>query len=196
MRGRSNSRWRWQFNLFIVFLISGLWHGANWTYIIWGALHGFYQVIDIWTRNVRMRVYDVTRLERVPYLLDALRMIGTFSLVCFAWIFFRASSLKDAMWVITHLVPGIRTWLTTGSTSVFSAQSNFPFPGSTYDHIIALVAIGVLELGHYLQRQGSVREMLTQKPAMLRWVIYFALIFTILAFGKFDEGPQFVYFQF
>ena len=196
LRGRSNSRWRWQFNLFLVFLISGLWHGANWTYIIWGSLHGLYQVIDIWTRNLRMRVYEFTKLDRVPYLLDGLRILGTFTLVCFAWIFFRASSIKDAMWVVTHLVPGIRTWLTTGSTAVFSAQSYYPFPGSTYDHIVVVFAIIILEIGHFLQRRESARIVLMRWPLVVRWAIYFALLFVILAFGKFDEGPQFVYFQF
>ena len=143
-----------------------------------------------------MRVYEFTKLDRIPYLLNGLRILGTFSLVCFAWIFFRASSIKDAMWVITHLVPGIRTWLTTGSTAVFSAQSYYPFPGSTYDHIVVVFAIIILEIGHFLQRRESARIVLMRWPLVVRWAIYFALLFVILAFGKFDEGPQFVYFQF
>ncbi|HEX2936722.1 MAG TPA: MBOAT family O-acyltransferase [Bacteroidales bacterium] len=80
---------RWYFNLFIVFLISGLWHGANWTYIIWGALNGFYLIFAIVSQPFRDKVNKLTGLKNVPVLFHISQILITFSLSCFAWIFFQ-----------------------------------------------------------------------------------------------------------
>ena len=90
------------FNLFFVFLVSGLWHGANWTFIVWGALHGLYLVVGMLTKPGRVRFIERTGLT---FLNNPLLNIGlTGALVAFAWIFFRANTLHDALYVITHLV--------------------------------------------------------------------------------------------
>ncbi len=83
---------RWYFNLFIVFAISGLWHGANWTYIIWGAINGFYLVFAIVTDKSRKRLSSLVYLDRMPKIHHALQILVTFVLACFAWIFFRANT--------------------------------------------------------------------------------------------------------
>ena len=78
---------RWYYNLFIMFLLSGLWHGANWTFVIWGALNGFYLISSLATRTVRERIASMTGLMRYPPVHAVLRILVTFALTCFAWCF-------------------------------------------------------------------------------------------------------------
>lgn len=80
-------KWRWYYNLFITFLLSGIWHGANWTFVIWGALHGFYLVFAIISEPWRLRANERMGFTRLPHLHAALQTIITFALVCFGWIF-------------------------------------------------------------------------------------------------------------
>lgn len=94
---------RWYVNLFIVFLISGLWHGANWTFIIWGALHGFYLVAAIVIRPVANKVYKFFRISRHSNINIAVQTIVTFLLVTFAWIFFRGNSVADCIYIIKKI---------------------------------------------------------------------------------------------
>ncbi len=91
---------RWYFNLFITFLVSGLWHGANWTYVVWGALNGVYLIAGIWySRYVRLG-FSSSRYSTVR---NAAKILGTFILTCFAWIFFRARNIGEALHIIANL---------------------------------------------------------------------------------------------
>lgn len=90
------------FNLFITFLLSGLWHGANWTFVIWGALHGLYQIIGILTNKYRDKLKTRIHLKSTP-LESILQRTSTFALVCFAWLFFRANSIGDCKILLTKL---------------------------------------------------------------------------------------------
>src|SRR5262249_19004978 len=101
--GNRVSRRRWYFNLMITVLFSGLWHGAKWTFVIWGALHGIYLLVGIWTAGARARLIEWTRLARFPRLYRFIEIGVTFGLVCFAWIFFRAPTFHDAWYIVTHL---------------------------------------------------------------------------------------------
>ena len=104
--GSRVSKWRWQYNLLIVFLLSGLWHGANWTFVIWGALNGIYLIASVWTENARAKLVELSGLSKYPETHKLIKMLITFCLVCFAWIFFRANSLKDALFISGHLFNG------------------------------------------------------------------------------------------
>ena len=94
---------RWYFNLFFVFLISGLWHGANWTFIIWGALNGFYLVFGMVSKNYREKLIRVFLFDKLPVLSVGL----TFLLVSFAWIFFRANSVRSAFFISKNIFAGM-----------------------------------------------------------------------------------------
>jgi D-alanyl-lipoteichoic acid acyltransferase DltB (MBOAT superfamily) len=94
---------RWYFNLFIVFLVSGFWHGANWTFIMWGALHGFYLVFAIILKRPNEYITSKLGLKKFPLLYQALQVSTTFVLVTFAWIFFRARSVSDAFYIIKKI---------------------------------------------------------------------------------------------
>jgi alginate O-acetyltransferase complex protein AlgI len=96
---------RYYLNLMITFAISGLWHGANWTFVVWGLLHGLYLIAAQIVGPPAARVSKALRLEHFPRLVTAAKVLLTFSLVTFAWIFFRANNLGDAWFIARHLLP-------------------------------------------------------------------------------------------
>ena len=187
---------RYQFNLFFTFLVSGLWHGANWTFVIWGALHGSYLLFSIWTKGIRRKWAEVMGLTQIPRAHRYLQICVTFSLVCFSWIFFRARTISDAFYIITHLFSGmgdqirhladpeVRTW------NLYLYQTKEEF-------LIAVFSILFMEFVHLIQRHGSIRHMLSEKPIWVRWPLYYTVVLCILLFGKISSGAkQFIYFQF
>ena len=100
--GNRVSKLRSYFNQFIVFLISGLWHGANWTFVIWGSLHGAYLIIGRFTYQFRAKLGSKSGLGKVLQLNSLIQIITTFTLAAFAWIFFRAATLSDALTIIKN----------------------------------------------------------------------------------------------
>jgi D-alanyl-lipoteichoic acid acyltransferase DltB (MBOAT superfamily) len=185
--GNRVPQWRWWSNLLIVFLISGLWHGANWTFVIWGALNGFYLIGEIWTRNIRSRISGVLRLERIPLVQKALQMIITFALVSFAWIFFRANNLSDAFYIISH------AWIGYGRLGLIDSLKQL---GTSIDIGVALGAIICLLLVESFQSQRSVRSTLAAQPVAIRWLAYYILVMAILIFAQITNPIEFNYFQF
>ncbi|HUI08009.1 MAG TPA: MBOAT family O-acyltransferase [Verrucomicrobiae bacterium] len=194
---------RWYGNLLITFLVSGLWHGANWTFVIWGGLHGMYVVVSIWTRNFRGRLVRWLGLDRVPTFRGALQVASTFSLASFAWIFFRANTLSNALYIGSHLFRGYgNTSLTMLSEQLFATlgsnlQLKILFPHLTGFHILAIAAaeVAALELIQIAQREGTVEHLLSGRPAWLRWGLYYAMVLNILLLGVFEQSA-FIYFQF
>jgi D-alanyl-lipoteichoic acid acyltransferase DltB (MBOAT superfamily) len=167
-------------NLFIVFLVSGLWHGANWTFVIWGALHGFYIVAGIlllaWRERLWARLGGASR----PRFRACVEVALTFHLVCLGWIFFRANTVSDAF----HIVG-----------SILSFNLSAPYIGEAAQFLYGLTGIAALLSLEYLQGQRTTSEMFHELPAVGRWAIYVACVFGIMLLGVFDGG-QFIYFQF
>ena len=171
---------RWYMNLFLVFLVSGLWHGANWTYIIWGALNGFYLVFALITQNLRSSLIKVTRLNSLPKLNLALQILSTFTLTCFAWIFFRANNLQDALLIIKK---------------IFTEQGTL-FTGNQAIMVYSLVAILLLMIVELKKEYFHTRfSMFNHSNWFVRNLSYAALVIILLLIGVFDGG-QFIYFQF
>ena len=183
---------RWSLNLLIVFLVSGLWHGANWTYVAWGGLHGLYLLAGIWTKGLRERAYALSGLTRHPALLAGLQGLTVFGLVTVAWICFRAPSLGHAKHMLTHLHSGLWAQLTT-QEGLLAALS--PFGDSPRRLAFVLVAIGLLLIGETLEARGSVMARLATWPRPLRWAAYQAGIAVIVLSGAYDSRT-FIYFQF
>lgn len=180
--GNRTGRWRWYFNLFFVFLVSGLWHGANWTFIVWGSFHGIFLVVSLMTQKIRTPIAEwLSRGSVTAY--KALSTLFAFFLVSFSFIFFHAHSLSDAWYIVTHLFSGIR-----GSSLAAVGITSF-------DLSHAIIAIIFFESIHFMERNRSVGDMLIGKPAWIRWTAYNALMLWILFFGFFGESP-FIYFQF
>jgi len=188
--GNRAKTWRWQLNLFITFLVSGFWHGANWTYVVWGGLNGLYLISSLWTRKFRQTICGVLRLEQCPTLHKVLRVGMTFALVCVAWIFFRARNLSDAYYILTHLFQGM---ICDGRP--IGLWQLLYMGLSRNDLVIAFVAIALMETLHAIQRHRGIRHMLSERPIWLRWTVYYALVLGILFFGVFEQR-SFIYFQF
>ena len=189
--GNRVAKSRYYFNLFLTFLVSGLWHGASWNFVIWGALHGLYQIIGVHTKNLRSGFADFLGLTKIPRLHKIIRVIITFVLVDFAWIFFRANSLSDARYIIKNLFNGL------GNINTIEQFSNviFNLGLDKTSFIVGVIAIVIMEIVHLLQNKGSIIFMIDKKPALVRWAVYYALIFSIILFGVFEQS-QFIYFQF
>jgi D-alanyl-lipoteichoic acid acyltransferase DltB (MBOAT superfamily) len=186
--GNRVPRRRWFFNIFFVFLISGLWHGADWTYVVWGALHGFYLIASVVTGPLRRRLTAFLGLDRFPRMLDIFRVAITFNLVSFAWIFFRAKSLSDASYIVRHLFAfrhEYGRWLLPQGALLLAKT----------DVVIALWAVLFMELVHLSYPHGRMRQFLSDKPVWVRWPIYYLLTCSILFLGTFG-AEKFIYFQF
>jgi alginate O-acetyltransferase complex protein AlgI len=176
-------KWRYYYNLFITFLVSGLWHGAEWTFVIWGALHGFYMVSAIWTYSLRERVNRFLGIDRVPALYKAMQILVTFVLVYFAWIFFRANNTSEALRIITN----------TFSFEKGQVLNLFHFK---VDMGISLAGIALLVVVEYFEEyHGLYREYLQKLPKVWKWSLLCAVILVILLLGIW-KGTDFLYFQF
>ena len=177
---------RWYLNLFLVFMISGLWHGANWTFVIWGALHGVYMIVYVSYDSLMKRVPSVNSFllrKEFRMLSVILSTMLTFILASFAWIFFRAQSLSDAWIIITRMFSGL-------SLDLASQGLGMGWLGLMF----YLSLIGLLMFVQSLQEK-NIDVYLTKKPVALQWLVFFTLGTTILLFGVF-ETTSFIYFQF
>lgn len=197
--GNKCSKWRWQFNLFITFLISGLWHGSSWTYVAWGSLNGFYLVFANLTHDVRKKIRNSIAPTDSP-LLKYYRILVTFSLICFSWIFFRANSMSDALIVVRNIGKGwieLYENITSIGIKAFSVVHIFGPKVTINDRwlLLSFFLIAFLIFIHSIQRHSSIRHMLKNKPWWYRWGIYYSIVLLIVFLGVYGEN-QFIYFQF
>jgi D-alanyl-lipoteichoic acid acyltransferase DltB (MBOAT superfamily) len=183
---------RWYINLFIVFVVSGLWHGANWTFIIWGALHGFYLVFALATKNIRNKIANNIGLYRFPKINNVIQIFITFMLVTFAWIFFRANSVSVAFYIIKKSFTGIIQDI-HGIANHMPLDLNLGM--SNFQIAIGIGAIILMETIHIMQNKYKIRDWINARPLYLRWSIYY-LVFLTIAFLGVYEKRQFIYFQF
>jgi D-alanyl-lipoteichoic acid acyltransferase DltB (MBOAT superfamily) len=169
-------------NLFAVFVVSGLWHGASWTFVIWGALHGLYVVGALATRGLRERLLGppatAGRGRR------AVAVLQTFLLVSFAWIFFRAASLGDALVAVSRIATGA-DWQQPVLLESFGAV----------EMALAVGFVVALELVQAAEARWDAGPKFSALPLSVRWACYYLLVVVVLLFGKFDER-EFIYFQF
>ena len=182
---------RWQASILAVFVLSGLWHGAQWKFLLWGALHGSYMIASRMSRPFRERLVTLFRLSHYPRLHRAFQMLITFSLVTFAWIFFRANSTSDAFYIIQNLFTGWDVLLDLPRLSESVLSLGLPRD----EFLLALAMIAILQCGDLLQSRGDVRRMLAQRPLLLRWTAYSGLLWIIFLFGVFRHR-EFIYFTF
>jgi D-alanyl-lipoteichoic acid acyltransferase DltB (MBOAT superfamily) len=165
-------------------LVSGLWHGNHWTFLVWGAPHGMFMVISVLTSRWKKRLHLPFGLP--SRITAGLKIFATFNLVSFAWIFFRANTLSDAVYILGHLFVNPEI-----PSSLFEIM-----PGGRYEWLIALLALLLMEAVHWIQeRDDSIRTVIRRQPAWLRWSVYYGLVMVIFMFGKF-EANEFIYSRF
>jgi alginate O-acetyltransferase complex protein AlgI len=182
---------RWYFNLFFVFLVSGFWHGASWTFIIWGALHGFYLVFALIIEPLKAQIENKLGLLKYPAFYKIFNIFITFSLVSFTWIFFRAGS-QSFIYIRTLFMDWHGTLDADYLSNLIFVKLNIG--------IITLILVPILiifmELVHYYQeKHGSVRVLIAKQPFYIRWAIYYSFLFAFMFLGIQGEH-QFIYFQF
>lgn len=185
---------RWYLNLFITFLVSGIWHGANWTFVFWGALNGFYMVAET-ALSKKTREFEIkTGLFKRRRTLRLMKVSFTFLLVLFAWIFFRANSLSDAFYVISKIPAEFGRTLREIALLDETALKRMGMERAEF--VISLAVIAFMEIVHLMQRHKGIRTMLKEKPLVLRYAVYGALALGTLAFGTYINSASFIYFQF
>lgn len=168
--GSRCSRGRNYFNIFVTFLVSGIWHGANWTFFLWGILHGVFQIIEKAFGWQRHEAKDAMRQFRI---------LLTFVLVTFAWIFFRMPTVGDAVGVINKIM-----------TDVPSAVFTLNRTGT----LLTVAALVVVVLKDQIEEWTSF-SLFRNRHVVVRWTAYFAVVFSILLFGVLDAGT-FIYASF
>lgn len=177
-------------NIMIVFMVSGLWHGASWNFLIWGFLHGIYQIIDLAITPQANKIYALLKINMTSLLYKTYKVVLTFTLVTIAWVFFRAESFADAMYIIQNSFVFNPEVLHNG------ALNELGLPWREFK--IGLVAIAVLFAANLLERKYNLLELLRKQHFLVRWVYYIALLLYILFYGQYggDEKAPFIYFQF
>ena len=170
MGGNRCSKARNYFNIFITFLVSGIWHGANWTYILWGILHGVFQIIE---KALGLQKHDKKDAMRL------VRIFVTFILVTFAWIFFRMPTIGDALNVIAKIFTDIPSPI---------------YKGNNTNTVLSVTAISIVLVKDWAEEFSSF-SLFQNKHITVRWISYLAVLFLILLFGVLDSS-SFIYASF
>ncbi len=191
--GSRKGKFRKYVNKMIVFLVSGLWHGASTSFVIWGGLNGLYQVIGEICMPARDKLVSVIHLNRDSFAHKLLRGLGTFILVDFAWIFFRAGTTAEAMSVVSSIISADNPWIL--------------FDGSIYDcgldrknYWVMLFGIIILTLADIAKRRGiAVRKLIIRQDYWFRCLVIIMSVIAILVYGVWGssyDAANFIYFQF
>ena len=180
-------------NKMIVFMLSGLWHGAQLTFVVWGAINGLYQVIGEILMPIRTKVSDIIGINRNSEGFYALSALATFALVDFTWIFFRADSLGRAIYIIKSILNTENIW-TLFDGSLYNCgldEKNFR---------LMVIAVIILLIADILKRKGiRVREIILRQDGYIKCLVVSFSILLIMVFGKYGpayNAVNFIYFQF
>jgi len=173
-------------NVLVTFTVSGLWHGAAWTYVVWGAYHGVGLLCERAARALRwLGDSSITGMTR------------TFAFVCIGWVFFRARTLSDAAFMLGHSVPeGLRQLITLRTADAASRAHVLWLDHRPREVLVSLLFIvALLGVDSFQASVGSVRDVVSRQQPAMRWAMYYALVGATLLFGVFTQ-TQFIYFQF
>lgn len=194
--GNRCSKWKWCRNLLITFSVSGLWHGASWSFVIWGGLNGLYQIIGKLTKPYRLMLQRCLSIRTDCASYKIFQGLITFALVDFAWLFFRASSLRIAVELLLHSIrqPDLFS-LIDPNTLMGISTINMP----EKDFYVMLLGLIILLLVDYFRPKVDLKAILDRQNIVFRYLVYYALIFTVLIWGVYGpeyDASMFIYFQF
>ncbi|MEI0478172.1 MBOAT family O-acyltransferase [Brachyspira pulli] len=192
--GNRCSKFRKSFNILVTFLVSGLWHGANFTFIAWGAIHGIFHIIEEQLKPIKEKYFNKFNIKTNVFSFIILEIIITFVIVDLAWIFFRAETIHDAIFYIQRIFTRIDLWTLFDGTLYTLGLNRFEMNLL----IIALFILMSVDLIKYIRKE-SIFEFLSKQNLYFRWFVILFLIFYIIVYGKYGAGfdpKQFIYFQF
>ncbi len=178
-------------NLLITFIVSGLWHGANWTFVLWGGVHGIYQVIGQITLKARNSIKKKLHIYNNP-LGGVLSTIVTFGLVCVGWVLFRANTASDALYIIGHMAESVTGWW--DRQYIYEVLTGMGL--NLFEMLMLALAILFLAVSEILCGKNSVYDVIERKNTAVRLVFYIITAVFILSAGVFYEAGAFIYFQF
>lgn len=180
--GNRCSKLRHYFNLLATFLVSGLWHGANITFVIWGGIHGLLQILE--------DIFHIKKNTKTYALSWFIRVILIFILMSITWVFFRASNLHDALYIFKHMFDGI----TSPRSYIVSGLYSF---GVKVPYLLTMLAIYLIPLFiiDYINVKYDALTILNNKPMAIRYLAYFVMLLMILLLHYVGE-VNFIYFQF
>ena len=191
--GSRKGKLRKNINKMIVFLVSGLWHGAQMSYVVWGGLNGLYQVIGDLLQPVRDRFVGRAGLNRENFSHKLLQGLFTFALVDFSWIFFRATGTREALKIVRSIAGAHNPW-------IFWDGSIYTCGLDSKNFGLMVLGIGILLLADYLKcRKVVIRQMVLKQNYWFRCLFIAAVITVILLFGIWGptyDATDFIYFQF
>jgi alginate O-acetyltransferase complex protein AlgI len=170
-------------NLLITYLLMGLWHGASWTFIIFGLFHGIMLVLESVTGNQRTKFMELTHISHYRRLHDSLNFLATFSILLFSLFFFRANSLDDSFLLISNAFD-----FSTFRATVRQVIAN-------NEVIFGILMVMVLLMAENYHEKHNLIRVIASKPLVLRWALYAGFVFFIVFFGMLRK-QEFLYFQF
>ena len=180
--GSRKGKARTYVNLMLVFLVSGFWHGSSLSFLVWGLMHGLYQIAGRLTDPIRERLYGRLLLKRGVFAYNALKRIGNFIWVMLAWIVFRAENLRAALGMFKSLFTVYNPW-------ALLSRDLFGFGLDAADWFVLLCALAVLIAVSALQEKGvRIRERLGEQHLLVRWTVYLVAICAIWVFGTYGFG--------
>ncbi|WP_452224247.1 MBOAT family O-acyltransferase [Lacinutrix chionoecetis] len=177
--GSRGGTWMKVRNTFIIFIVSGFWHGANWTFIVWGFLNALYFLPLLLAKRNRSNLNVVAQDRQLPNIKETVQMLLTFGLTVLAWVFFRAENVTHAF----NYLKGIF------NTSLLSIPTIRP------SNLIALIIVFIVIEWIGRRQQYAIEMILLKKPRTLRWAFYMVIIAFIFVFSS-ETQQEFIYFQF
>lgn len=180
--GNRKGKFRKQLNLLVTFLVSGLWHGAAWHFVIWGGIHGLYQVAE----NILEELGAASKCRKFP---RGVKILLVFCCVDFAWIFFRLPT-ADAWYVIRNMCAGISLPLH------YVREGFYQLKIDRYDMAQLCISIVPLLLYDGLSLRTDVIGLISGKKWFFRWAVYYMVGIAVLLFGIHAVSTEFIYFQF
>lgn len=189
--GSRCSKLRTYFNVMVVFLVSGLWHGAGFTFIIWGFLHGMYYIIGKVLNPVKKKLIHKFNIKVYTFTYKLTQVLINFMLIDFAWLFFRANSFESSIILIKNMA--------YFNPSIFTDGSLYKLGLDSPNFLIGILGLIVVLIVDLMQRKEDVRDELLKKNVVLRWSLYVTSIIVILIFGIYGDGynvQEFIYSNF
>lgn len=188
--GNRVKKWRHCLNLMITFLVSGFWHGSSLTYIIWGGLHGLLQIIESFLYPCSKDPIPETGLKRYLSKRHWWQLPLTFTLLCFTWIFFRANTLEDAIWIISRLFWDASRPLNYLQTAIVCLELS---PVAAIGMTLSVILLGIYD---HASLKCDVIAAFSRQKCFIRWPVYVLLLVIIALFAPKGVATEFIYFQF
>jgi len=184
----------------ITMLVCGIWHGANWSFVIWGILHGCYLIIENYYRLRADSFVEKLGTKIISSLYQAFQTFITFILVCFGWVFFRANSINDAFLLLRNLtsldIKEYMAALLAHDLNGFLKPFTFNGGLNQGDLLLSISLIGFLLGIEALSSRTDLNKKIDQMPIILRWSFYVAATFGIVLLSVDISTKNFIYFQF